>query len=62
MQVRLEPGPRLRLNSRLLPLLVGLLLVLHIVEPNRVWRILLIGLGGAWLLSSSLHTHIQRIT
>lgn len=49
--MRLEPGPRLRLNSRLLPLLVGLLLVLHMVEPNRVWRILLIGLGGAWLLS-----------
>ncbi|GAB4547820.1 MAG: hypothetical protein Kow0063_42600 [Anaerolineae bacterium] len=49
--MRQDPEPCLHLNSRLLPLLVGLLLVLHMIEPYRVWRILLIGLGGAWLLS-----------
>jgi uncharacterized protein (DUF58 family) len=50
LQVSSDPEPHIRLNSRLLPILVGLLLILHIVAPGRVWRILLIGLGGAWLL------------
>ncbi len=31
--------------------LVGLLLVLQLLAPSRNWRILLVGLGGAWLIS-----------
>jgi uncharacterized protein (DUF58 family) len=49
--VRSTPEPRLRLNTRLLPALVGALLVLHLVVPYRGWLILLVGLGGAWLVS-----------
>ena len=41
---------RLQLKSQILPLLVALLLILQLVAPYRGWRILLVGLGGAWLL------------
>lgn len=41
----------LKLNTRLLPLLVGLLLMLQLVLPFRGWIILLVGLGGGWLIS-----------
>jgi uncharacterized protein (DUF58 family) len=47
----LKPEPRLRLNSRLLPALVGLLLVLQLVVPYNGWVMLLVGLGGVWLVS-----------
>jgi len=43
--------PQLHLNIRLLPPLVGLLLVMQIIDPYRGWVILLAGLGGLWLLS-----------
>lgn len=49
--MKINPEPRLRLNTRLLPALVGLLLVLHLAVPYRGWLILLVGLGGAWLVS-----------
>ena len=49
--MKTNPEPRLRLNTRLLPALVGLLLVLHLAVPYRGWLVLLIGLGGAWLVS-----------
>ncbi len=42
---------RLELNTRLLPPLVGLLLLLQLAFPYRGWTILLVGLGGAWLTS-----------
>ncbi|MDH4135097.1 MAG: DUF58 domain-containing protein [Anaerolineae bacterium] len=45
------PKPQLRLQSWFLPALVGLLLILQLVAPYRGWRILLVGLGGAWLVS-----------
>jgi uncharacterized protein (DUF58 family) len=45
------PKPQLQLQSWFLPALVGLLLVLQLVAPYRGWRILLVGLGGAWLVS-----------
>lgn len=41
---------RLRLNSWLLPVAVGLLLVLQILDPSRSWKTLLVILGGAWLV------------
>jgi hypothetical protein len=40
-----------QLQSWFLPALVGLLLVLQLVAPYRGWRILLVGLGGVWLVS-----------
>lgn len=40
-----------QLQSWFLPALVGLLLILQLVVPYRGWRILLVGLGGAWLVS-----------
>ncbi|MEK7277869.1 MAG: hypothetical protein AAB427_11015, partial [Chloroflexota bacterium] len=42
---------RLTLNNRLLPALVAVLIGLQLIAPYRVWVILLVGLGGAWLLS-----------
>ena len=45
------PETGLRLNVRLLPALVGLVLVLQLVAPYRGWMILLVGLGGALLAS-----------
>jgi uncharacterized protein (DUF58 family) len=42
---------QLRLKARYLPFLVGLLLLLQLVAPYKGWTILLVGLGGAWLLS-----------
>jgi len=43
--------PQWQLQSWFLPALIGLLLMLQLVTPYRGWRILLVGLGGAWLLS-----------
>ncbi len=42
--------PRIRLRTRSLPVLLALLLVLQLLLPYRGWLILLIGLGGVWLL------------
>ncbi len=50
-QVKSTPEPDLKLNTRLLPALVGLLLILQLVVPYRGWLILLVGLGGGWLIS-----------
>ena len=41
----------LRLNTRLLPLLVIALVIMQLVDPSRIWTILLVGLGGLWLIS-----------
>ena len=40
-----------RLNSRFLPILVIALFILQLTDPSRVWTILLVGLGGLWLIS-----------
>lgn len=41
---------RVRVNSWLLPVLVVALVLLQIVDPARAWKILLVVLGGAWML------------
>ena len=41
---------RIRLTSYLLPVLTGLAVFMQVVDPYRGWMILLVGLGGAWLL------------
>ena len=40
----------LRLNTRILPILGALAFFMQIIDPSRVWIILLIGVGGTWLL------------
>lgn len=39
-----------KLNNRLLPFLVGLLLVMQLTYPYKGWVIMLVGLGGVWLI------------
>ena len=41
---------RLRINSWMLPILVGVLVILQIIDPARTWKMLLVILGGAWLI------------
>jgi len=41
----------LRLNARLLPPLVIALVIMQLVDPSRIWKSLLVGLGGLWLIS-----------
>ncbi len=41
---------RIRLNHRLLPILLALAIVMQVIDPSRVWKILAVGLGGAWLV------------
>lgn len=42
--------PELRLNNRLLPILAALLIILQLIVPYKGWVILLVALGGAWLV------------
>lgn len=51
LQVMDRPTRELQLNTPLLPILVGLVLVMQLIDPYRGWTILLVGLGGTWLLS-----------
>ena len=41
----------MRFRSRLLPILLLLLLILELLDPYRGWVVVLVGLGGAWLIS-----------
>lgn len=41
--------PQIKLNTRLLPWVIGLLLLMQLTFPYKGWQILLLGLGGAWL-------------
>lgn len=45
------PRSQIKLNSRLVPLSVGLLLFMQLTYPYKGWQILLIALGGVWLIS-----------
>jgi len=40
----------LRLNAKLFPLIAALALFMQVIDPSRVWVILLIGIGGVWLV------------
>ena len=42
---------RIRLRSRLIPILVILVFLMQIIDPYRVWMFLLVALGGTWLIS-----------
>ncbi len=39
----------IRLNAKILPLIAAGAFIMQILDPSRVWVILLIGMGGAWL-------------
>ncbi|UCG25992.1 MAG: DUF58 domain-containing protein [Chloroflexota bacterium] len=43
---------RVRLEARYLPILLGLILLLQLIIPHKSWMILLVGLGGAWLIGN----------
>lgn len=43
--------PTLQLKNRLLPVLVVALAVMQLLDPSKVWAILLGGLGGLWVVS-----------
>lgn len=45
------PETGMRLNSRLWPILAGALFLLQLAFPFKGWLILLVGLGGAWLIA-----------
>jgi len=40
----------LRLNTNILPFIGALAFIMQIIDPSRVWIILLIGIGGTWLV------------
>jgi uncharacterized protein (DUF58 family) len=42
---------RIRLSTPILPILAAALLLLDILSPNRVWLVMLAGLGGMWIVS-----------
>lgn len=42
---------RIILRNRLLPALLGLVIVMQLLDPSRVWSVLLLGLAGTWLVS-----------
>ena len=40
----------LRLNARIFPVIGAIAFIMQIVDPSRVWVILMIGIGGMWLV------------
>lgn len=50
----------MRLKSWAVPILVGLLLFFQLTSPYRGWWILLLGLGGAWLISTLWASSLAR--
>jgi uncharacterized protein (DUF58 family) len=42
---------RIHLNTYLLPVLVIALIIMQLIDPSKVWTILLVGLGGVWIIA-----------
>jgi uncharacterized protein (DUF58 family) len=40
----------LQLNARIFPIIGALAFIMQIIDPSRVWVILLVGIGGTWLV------------
>jgi hypothetical protein len=40
----------LRLNAKIFPIIGAIGSIMQIIDPSRVWVILLIGIGGTWLI------------
>ncbi len=47
----MQPSVRLKLNSPLLPILTLVVLVVRLLDSYGGWTLLLVGLGGAWVIS-----------
>jgi len=47
----MSSSTRLKLKTPLLPILVFIVLIVRLFDPYAGWTILLVGLGGAWLIS-----------
>lgn len=60
------PPPAIRLNVKILPALLAIFLLMQIIDPSKVWAVLLVGLGLAWLVSFvwihslARHLHLER--
>ena len=50
----------LRLNAKAFPVIALIALVMQVVDPSRVWMILLIGFGGIWLVCRWWVRGLQR--
>ena len=50
----------IRLHSPAWPLLTGLVFLLQLLRPDRVWMVLLVGLGGAWLAAALWVRSLKR--
>jgi len=55
-----QSATRIRLRTPFLPVLTAALLALAVFFPNRVWTVLLVGLGGLWLVSWSWARSLAR--
>jgi uncharacterized protein (DUF58 family) len=42
---------RYKLKTRFLPFIVFLLIIMQLIDPSHIWTSLLVGFGGAWLLT-----------
>lgn len=57
---------QIQLNNRILPILTGILILMQIIDPTKVWMFLLLGVGGAWgaaylwVRTLSRHLYLQR--
>jgi uncharacterized protein (DUF58 family) len=47
----MKPKTKVEFTVRFLPIILGVLLILELLGVYRGWRILLVGLGGAWLIA-----------
>jgi uncharacterized protein (DUF58 family) len=50
----------MRWNAKALPVIAGFALVMQIIDPSRVWVILMIAIGGTWLLCFWWARGLQR--
>lgn len=41
---------KVRLNAKTFPVIGAIALIMQIIDPSRVWMILLVGIGGTWLV------------
>ncbi len=61
----MKPQSKIRLNSRILPILLVVFLIMQIIDASKVWVALLVGLGLAFLVSflwiSSLAQHLSLV-
>jgi uncharacterized protein (DUF58 family) len=57
---------KIRLNSKILPILLGIFFIMQIIDPSKIWVALLVGLGLAflvsylWTFSLSQHLSLAR--